>query len=66
MIRDEGERLAALETEVVGLRKDLIEVKGDVKTLLTSQAAFTGAVGFARAAVPFLALGVSLSVLVLK
>lgn len=54
-----GERLAVVETHVSAIQLDVIEIKGDVKTLLGQQAGRDGVGAYLSRAIPWVALIVS-------
>lgn len=56
MTRDEGQRLAVVETQVTAIREDLTEVKADVKKLVARDSGWTALVGMFGGIVPWLAL----------
>ena len=63
-----GERLAVVETEIKGVRKevgfvraDVTEVRSDVKTLLASDNRFQGGTSLISKAAPWVALAVAIA-----
>lgn len=66
MTGPENERLAVVETEIQGLRRDVTGIKADVKTLLAFQASAAGGLGTFRGVVPFLALAISILAIAIR
>lgn len=66
MTGKEGERLAVVETQVSEIRADVSEIKADVKILMAHRFQTTGVLTFFVRAIPFVALGVSIWVAVVR
>jgi len=62
----ENERLAVLETHVSNLVTEVAEIKKDVKALLASRSRLAGMGLLLMQLVPFVALGVSIFVAVVR